>query len=259
MGNYGVKRLSELSGVSVRTLHHYDKIGLLKPSVRTETKYRQYGEKELLRLQQILFYKELDFPLQEIIRLLDEPEFDMLKALEQHKTALQAKKARMATLLSTLDKTILKLKGTIMLTDEELYKGLPKEKARNYRKEVTDAYGEETLHLAENHLKKLSKKELEELKKQLHHIWENLRSLKASAPESGEVQEWIQKHYYSTRQFWGTFHSTDPQWEAYTGLGKVFLHDERFTKDGNIPDPSFGMFLHKAIEKFVNNQKQYET
>jgi DNA-binding transcriptional MerR regulator len=75
MDNYSVKRLSDLAGVSVRTLHLYDEIGLLKPSIRTDAGYRIYGEKELLRLQQILFYKELDFSLQEIAAILDHPEF----------------------------------------------------------------------------------------------------------------------------------------------------------------------------------------
>ena len=92
MDNYSVKKLSQLAGVSVRTLHLYDKMGLLKPSVRTEARYRLYGEKELLRLQQILFYRELDIPLKDIQTILDDPEFDLLKALEAHKKALLARK-----------------------------------------------------------------------------------------------------------------------------------------------------------------------
>ena len=78
MENYSVKKLSDLAGVSVRTLHLYDEIGLLKPSVRTSAGYRLYGERELLRLQQVLFYKELDFSLQEIAAILDHPEFDVV-------------------------------------------------------------------------------------------------------------------------------------------------------------------------------------
>lgn len=80
MKEYSVKGLSKIAGVSVRTLHHYDKIGLLKPAIRTEARYRLYGENELLKLQQILFYKELDFSLNEIINILNDPDFDLMKA-----------------------------------------------------------------------------------------------------------------------------------------------------------------------------------
>ncbi len=111
MNGYSVKKLAKLAGVSVRTLHHYDQLGLLKPSLRTEARYRLYGEKELLRLQQILLYKELDFSLQEIGDILDKADFDLLEALQSHKTALQSRRDRLGVLLTTIDKTIQKLKG----------------------------------------------------------------------------------------------------------------------------------------------------
>src|SRR5688500_4642553 len=107
--NYSVKTLSELAGVSVRTLHLYDKLGLLTPSVQTTAGYRLYGEKELLRLQQILFYKELDFSLQEIAVILDRPEFDLVQALENHRLRLKQKSERLTTMLNTIDKTINKI------------------------------------------------------------------------------------------------------------------------------------------------------
>ncbi len=81
MKTFTVKKLAEISGVSVRTLHYYDQIGLLRPSVRTEKKYRLYGNDELLRLQQILFFRELDFPLKDILEMIDEPDYDLVKAL----------------------------------------------------------------------------------------------------------------------------------------------------------------------------------
>src|ERR1700712_3237780 len=96
--NYSVKQLAKLAGVSVRTLHLYDQLGLLKPSVRTESRYRRYGEKELLRLQQILFYKVLDFPLKEIAPILDDPDFDLIKAFEGHRQLLTKKRDHLATL-----------------------------------------------------------------------------------------------------------------------------------------------------------------
>jgi DNA-binding transcriptional MerR regulator len=111
MNKFSVKGLAKLAGVSVRTLHHYDKIGLLRPAVRTDANYRYYSEKELLRLQQIMLYKELDFSLSQIAEILDDPEFDILNAMQEHKAALQKRKERIGQLLQTIDSTIDQLKN----------------------------------------------------------------------------------------------------------------------------------------------------
>src|SRR5512136_2331510 len=100
---YTVQQLARLAGVSVRTLHHYDHIGLLAPSARTAAGYRLYGAADLLRLQQILFFKELDLPLDEIQDILDDPDFDQIEALESHKRLLRERADRLARLLMTID------------------------------------------------------------------------------------------------------------------------------------------------------------
>src|SRR5262245_34738395 len=124
MEKYSVKKLARLAGVSVRTLHLYDQMGLLTPSVRTEARYRLYGQKELLRLQQILFYRELDLPLKEIGEILDDPAFDLAQALENHKVFLYEERERINKLIGTIDKTLDHLKNKTMLEVEELYDGL---------------------------------------------------------------------------------------------------------------------------------------
>jgi len=96
---YTVSRLARMAGVSVRTLHHYDQIGLLKPLARTEAGYRLYGEPELLRLQQILFFRELDMPLDEVRQILDDPGFDQVAALDHHRQSLQRRMERLTCLL----------------------------------------------------------------------------------------------------------------------------------------------------------------
>src|SRR5690349_4024289 len=111
MDKFSVHQLAKMANVSARTLHHYDEIGLLKPAFRADSGYRYYTKEELLRLQQILFYKELDFPLGEIQQILDDPEFDRLQALDHHKEQLRKKMQRMDTLIRTIDKTILDLKN----------------------------------------------------------------------------------------------------------------------------------------------------
>jgi DNA-binding transcriptional MerR regulator len=252
--HYSVKRLSELAGVSVRTLHLYDQLGLLKPSVRTEARYRLYGEPELLRLQQILFYRELDFPLKEIGQILDSPDFDRVQALESHKTALLMRQHRIATLLTTLDKTIDKLKTKAMLNHEELYEGLPKEKAEAYRQEAIAKWGADTVEHSENYLRKLTKNELNALKADLETITQTLFSLKHEDPASETVQAQIARHYAIIRTFWGTAGLADKPAEAYASLGQLYLKDERYTVIDGKPDPEFAQFLSHAMSHFAETR-----
>ena len=95
-----VHEVSELAGISVRTLHHYDRIGLLKPSARTDAGYRLYDEADLARLQQVLFFRELEFPLADIRRIVDSPDFDRNLALEQQIRLLELKREHLDNLIA---------------------------------------------------------------------------------------------------------------------------------------------------------------
>src|SRR5690606_40360990 len=97
--NYTVKQLSKLAGVTVRTLHYYDQIGLLKPEVITENGYRQYGDQQLVRLQQILFFKELEFSLADIVKILNSPQYNQREALQDQFRLLELRKHRLEILL----------------------------------------------------------------------------------------------------------------------------------------------------------------
>ena len=253
MKNYGVKALAKLSGVSVRTLHYYDDIGLLKPKHRTEAGYRYYSEQELFRLQQILFYRELDFPLKKIAGLLKDPDFRLIDAMERHKTALLARKKRIDTLLATIDRTIHHLKeGTIMSNPEMLYEGLPKEVGTTYRKEAMDKYGKEAVEQAETALLKMGKAGLNQLKQEQEQVADELFALRHESPESDKVQQLIARHYQIIRKFWGTSQSPDKQAEAYAGLGDLYVSDDRFTMVNGVPQPEFTLFLQKAMKYFAD-------
>jgi DNA-binding transcriptional MerR regulator len=101
-----VKQVSDLTGINVRMLHHYDKIGLLKPTALTEAGYRIYDDEALETLQQILFFKELDLPLKEIKEIITSPHFDKMKALESHKKLIVLKRDRLNGLIELINKTI---------------------------------------------------------------------------------------------------------------------------------------------------------
>ncbi len=240
-----------MAGVSVRTLHHYDQLGLLKPTIRTEAGYRFYGENELLRLQQILFYKELDLPLKEIQEILDEADFDLVTALKDHKKAIKERRNRLNTLLTTIDKTILKIKGeNAMLENEELYAGFPKDKAEAIRQEAIEKYGEKTVTEGEEKLKQLGKDGFMKLKAEGEEIAGTLYKLMHLAPEDAEVQKQIARHYNHVQQFWGESVPMENRPLAYEGLGKLYVEDERFYAEFG---KSYNQFLSKAISYFVQN------
>ncbi len=254
MKKYSAKALSKLAGVSVRTLHHYDKIGLLKPAIRTEARYRLYGENELLKLQQILFYKELDLPLKAIIDILEAPDFDIIEALEHHQKALISKQKKISVMLNTIEKTMLNLKEKKMITEEELYEGFPKEKRQQMRQEAIDKFGKDKVETSENYLKGLSKQQFEQLKEEQKNIFEQLFSVSKQDPESETVQLHIARHYENTMKFWGLGQSSDPLKQRYKGLGDLYLTDGRFTMVNGEAQPAFAEFLSKAMKHYADTQ-----
>src|SRR5512140_1660461 len=122
-----VKQLAKLAGVTPRTLHHYDAIGLLKPARTGSNGYRYYDEEAVLRLQQILFYRELDMPLEDIKKIMGRPDFDVLSALQSHRSALTRQVSRLNRLIATVDQTILHLKGKADMSVDDLFKGFTDE------------------------------------------------------------------------------------------------------------------------------------
>jgi DNA-binding transcriptional MerR regulator len=252
--NYGVKQLAKMAGVSIRALHLYDKMGLLKPQARTVSRYRMYGEKELLRLQQILFYKELDFPLKEIAHILDNPNFELVAGLESHRAALLARKDRITTLLDTIDRTIKNLKNRTMENYEELYEGLSNEQATAYRNQAIEKWGEDVVIRSEQGLKEMPKLNLEQLKADQKAIMKALLSLVAEEPESAEVQEEIAQHYANIRSFWGVSDPTDLKAETYKGLAELYVTDESYLSQEEKPNLEFANFMRRAMICFAESK-----
>ncbi|KRA83276.1 MerR family transcriptional regulator [Altererythrobacter sp. Root672] len=143
MGTYTVKQLARLSGVSVRTLHHYDEIGLLRPAFIGENRYRYYGREELLRLQDILFHRELGVPLQEIARLLASEGRNRVAILSEHRSILANRVERSRQLLRTIDRTIAELNGEGTMKDKDLYHGFAPEKQADYEAQLVDHLGQD--------------------------------------------------------------------------------------------------------------------
>jgi DNA-binding transcriptional MerR regulator len=132
---YTVSEVARLSGVSVRTLHHYDEVGLLKPAAVGANGYRHYGQDELLRLQQILFHREIGLRLGDIAGVLDAPDFDRAAALRAHRLQLAAQARRYRQLIRTIDETLAALEGATTMNDERIYRGFDLDEAEETQAE----------------------------------------------------------------------------------------------------------------------------
>ena len=147
---YSIKELSELAGISARTLRYYDEIGLLNPSRVNESGYRYYGESEVAVLQQILFYRERGFELKTIQRIIYDENFDMLNAMEEHLQALEKQKEETENLILTVKKTIKFIKGECVMSDKEKFQALKEKAVRKneemYGAEAREKYGDEEVH-----------------------------------------------------------------------------------------------------------------
>ncbi len=248
MKAYTVHQLAEMAGVSVRTLHHYDQIELLKPSSRTDKGYRQYAEADLLRLQQILFYKELDFPLREIRRVLDEPGFNPVEALEEHRRELEQRMERLKCLMNTIDKTILKLtEETMALTDDELYEGFSKVEREAYPREARERWGEEQVRQSEERARKMTKEQWQMQKTEGVEVPRLLAASMDKDPGDPEVQKLIARHCATIAMFY------DVTPEIYRGLGQMYVDDPRFRANYDKHGAGLADFMKLAMEYYADH------
>lgn len=223
MSRYTVKQLATMSGVSVRTLHHYDQIGLLRPASVGENGYRYYGREELLRLQQILFHRELEFPLEAIAAVLAAPDFDRTAALRRHRATLDAEARRYRRLLRTLDDTLAALEGATDMKDKDLYQGFAPEKQAEYEAWVVDRHGE-TARADIEHSKAMMKgwsaSDAAGHQAEVEGIEAGLARAMADGlpPDSAAVGDLMQRHHAWVARSW----KAPPTREAYLGLAAMY-------------------------------------
>ncbi len=251
---YSVKELSKLAKVSVRTLHHYDHIGLLQPAQRSEKGYRLYHQEQLLLLQQILFYREMAIPLKEIAQIINDPDFDVLKALEFHKGEIARQIQRWQQLLVTIDKTMLELKNNkAMINDEALYRGFKPEEAKQVRQEAMEKWGQEEMENAEQRIREKGNtgwKNHQEIDEEINQL---LASMVGFKPDDVRVQKVILRHFRQMNLYY------EVSKERYRGLGKLYVEDERFTQYYEKYKEGLARFIQQAIEVFCDNDLKVIT
>ncbi|PKO04381.1 MAG: hypothetical protein CVU41_17350 [Chloroflexi bacterium HGW-Chloroflexi-3] len=150
-----IKQISQLAHVTPRTLRYYDQIGLLPPEDIGENGYRYYSDASLLKLQQILFYRELDMPLEQIKEIMDREGYDLQEALEEHKNQLVKRINRFQKLITTVDQTLKYIKGEEEMNKKVLFDAFNEEEQEKMEKEAMQMYDPETVKESNRKWKKL--------------------------------------------------------------------------------------------------------
>jgi DNA-binding transcriptional MerR regulator len=245
--SYTVKQLAKAAGVTVRTLHYYDEIGLLKPSFLKANGYRCYEEKELVKLQQILLFRELDFALEDIVQIINAPGYQVLDALAEQRTLLAMKRARLDGLLVTLERTMKKLKEGRDMNTDELFAAFTESQIEQYKEEVkakwemTDAYQQSI-----DRTRRWTKEDFERIKEEGQAITLLLAQLMEKGAAHAEVQAHIEQHFQHINQFY------DCSYEMYRHLGHMYSVDPRFAEHYNTVAPHLAEFIRDAIANYCS-------
>ncbi len=249
---YTVKKVARMSGVSVRTLHFYDEVGLLKPASRAANGYRFYGEAQLLTLQQILFYRELGFELKQIKRLLGRGDFDRIKALESHRKVLSKELSRTRKLIVTIDKTIAHLKGRKKMKTEELFVGFSPEQQAKHEEYLINRFGggmKEQIERSKQGVKDWNRADWEKSGQTFDQICKDLVSLieQSRAADSPEAQDVIRRHHDWLSQFW------KPTVESYAGHSQLIV-DSELRKAYEAYHPKLPEFVSAGMRHYAVNE-----
>lgn len=243
-----VKEVADLVGISVRTLHHYDEIGLLTPEKTTTSGYRQYSEDDLETLQQILFFKELGFPLKKIKEIINSPSFDREEALELHRKALIEKRARLDNMIATIDKTIQHVKGEIEMTDKEKFAGF--DFSNNpYEQEARNRWGEQAVDESKAKIGRMTKEQQKAMGEEFDAIYKRLAAIRHESPASDEAQAAI-KVWYDYLNKIGNY-----SLDAFKGLGQMYVDDERFTRNIDKYGKGLAAFMRDAMAIYADRNR----
>jgi DNA-binding transcriptional MerR regulator len=246
MLRYSIKEIADLAGVTTRTLRYYDQIGLLPPAEIGVNGYRYYDRDSLIKLQQILFFRELDVPLTEIGLIMKHPDFDLQGALQDHRVRLQERSQRLNTLINTIDLTIADLQGGRNMMAEEYFEGFDESQ---YEEEVRERW-RDTRQYAESQKKwgSYSKEEKEVIKEEGGRLTVRMVSEDPNAsPDDPDVQAAIGEYYaYLNRYFYTC------EVSFLRGLADMWAADSRFAVNYERVRPGGAAFVREAVHIYCD-------
>jgi MerR family transcriptional regulator, thiopeptide resistance regulator len=239
-----VSEVAKLSGVSVRTLHHYDQIGLLSPATRTGAGYRMYEQADLERLQQVLFFRELGFQLEEIRRMVRDKKYDVRAALRMQKQLLTEKSVRIHALIQAVEAALDAHETGTVMTKEEMFEVFGDFEPAKYEEEVKQRWGDtEAYKESAKRTKKYGKKEWAQIKAEGEEIGLAFAKLmeagiKATDPRAMDIAEKHRRHI--DRWFYPCSH------QMHRGLGEMYVNDPRFAENIERIKPGLAQYWRDA-------------
>lgn len=244
-----VKQVAGLTGLTVRTLHHYDQIGLLKPAVVERSGYRKYAEEQLGVLEQILFFRELDFPLEEIRQIMSAPGYDSTDALQKQQELLRMKRDRIDKLISLIDNT---LKGEKDMSFESFDMSQIEEIKQKYAEEVKEKYGTSDAYKeSEQKTAAYTKSDWQRITARQEELYTALATHIGANPGDPQVQQLVhQCREHITKNFYNC------TLDIFEGLGQMYVADERFTQNIDRYGKGLAELLSKAIAVYVEEQRK---
>jgi DNA-binding transcriptional MerR regulator len=239
-----VGEVAALAGVTVRTLHHYDRIGLLSPSGRTGAGYRQYSPADLDRLHQVLLYRELGFPLEEVATLLDDPAADPEAHLRRQHALLRDRLDRTTAMVAAVEKEMEARAMGISLTPEERFEVFGEHDPAQYDAEVEERWGDTDAYAqSKRRTAAYSKDDWLAIKAEQEEIGHRFVRVMQSgaAPDSEEAMDVAEAHRQSISRW---FYDCSP--EMHAGLGRMYVEDERFTATYEAMAPGLAQYVSTA-------------
>lgn len=252
---YTVQKLAKIAGVSSRTLRYYDEIGILKPARINSSGYRIYGQAEVDRLQQILFYRELGVSLENIKEIITAPSFDAAAALKEHREKLLAKREQLDLLIANVEKTIASAERRIIMTDKEKFEGFKQnmidENEKKYGQEIRAKYGDEQVNKSYNKIKNMTPEEYAQIEKLGTDVKATLsEAFKTGNPEGELAQKAADLHRQWLSFYWDSYSK-----EAHAGIAQMYVDDERFKANYDKDQPGTAEFLRDAILIYTGMKK----
>ena len=244
---YLIKTVSKISGVSVRTLQHYDEIGLLSPK-KQENGYRHYSEEDMSFLQMILFYKYLGFPLKKIKELLKQKDSEILEHLRMQLNLMQKEKQKLITLIDTLEKTIASQERRIAMSTREKFNGFTYRDNQKYKKAAMDMYGKEVIEKA---MEKQKGKE-QELTDGFNEIFfafsKNMSNgLKSISKKNIDLAEKLHKHLCK--------YSFDCKINVFSSIGYGYVQNIEFKNNLDKFGDGTAQYVCDAIQQYVKEKE----
>lgn len=252
---YTVKKLAELAGVSPRTLRYYDEIELLKPARINSSGYRIYGQNEVDKLQQILFYRELGLRLENIRNIITSPDFNELRALKEHHEKLLEKRKQLELLIKNVEKTVTSKERSIKMSDREKFQGFKKtlidNNEKKYGKEIREKYGDEAINKSNDRIMNMTQKEHDEITKLSNEVIETLDAAFKTRNPAGELaQKAADLHRRWLSFYWDSYTK-----EAHANIAQMYVDDERFKAYYDKKQSGTAEFLRDAVLIYTGMEK----